>query len=64
MQAAMYFSGYFYDTLRPADNQAANYLIGNSNSQSGAVYGSMMSMEILYGQMFLRQRMVVFLYQI
>jgi hypothetical protein len=33
--AAMYFSGNFTDTLRPADNQPANYLIGNSNSPSG-----------------------------
>ena len=33
---AMYASGYFYDTLRPDDNQATNYLIGNNNFQSGA----------------------------
>jgi hypothetical protein len=33
---SIYTSGYFDDTLRPDQNQPVNYLIGNSNSPSGA----------------------------
>lgn len=35
-QGAIYCSGYFRDTLRPDQNQTTNYLIGNSNWDSGA----------------------------
>lgn len=35
-QGAIYCGGYFRDTLRPDQNQASNYLVGNSNWDSGA----------------------------
>lgn len=35
-QGAIYCSGYFRDTLRPDQNQLTNYLVGNSNWDSGA----------------------------